>query len=154
MQYGHYEFTVMPFGLTIAPVAFMDLMNKIFRPFLDQFVVVFVDDVLIYSLDVETHALHLRVVLDTLRQHQLYAKFSKCEFWLSEVMFLDHLISGEGIRVDPAKVEAMSSLERPKTMTEIMSFLGLAGYYRRFIRDFSSIAAFLTALTKKGVPFI
>ena len=112
---------------------------------------VFVDDVLIYSLDVETHALHLRTVLETLRQHQLYAKFSKCEFWLSESMFLSHIIFGEGIKVDLAMVEVVSSWERLKTVSEIRSFLDLAGYYRWFISDFSLIVAPMTGLTRKGV---
>ena len=153
-RYGHYEFLVMPFGLTNAPADFMDLMNRVFRSFLDQFVVVLVDDVLIYSPDMETHQMHLRTVLETLRQHQLYAKFSKCEFWLREVMFLDHIISGAGIKVDPAKVEVVSSWNRPTNVTKIRSFLGLAGYYRRFIQDFSKVAAPLTRLTKKEVPFV
>ena len=126
----------MPFGLTNAPAAFMDLMNRMFRPYLDQFVVVLVDDVLIYSPDMETHQMHLRTVLETLRQHRLYAKFSKCEFWLGEVVYLGHIIFGAGIKVDPAKVKAMSSWNRPKNVIEIRSFLGLAGYYRRFIQDY------------------
>ena len=98
--------------------------------------------------------MHLRTVLETLRQHQLYAKFFKCEFWLGEVMFLGHIISGVGIKVDPAKVDAVSSWNRPKNVTEIRSFLGLAGYYRRFIQDFSKVVAPLTRLTKKEVPFV
>ena len=153
-RYGHYEFRVMPFGLTNAPAAFMDLMNRVFRIYLDQFVVVFVDDMLVYSLDVETHWMHLKAVLETLRQNQLFAKFSKCEFWLEEVAFLGHVISGAGIKVDPAKVEAVSSWVRPKTVFEIRSFLGLAGYYRRFIQDFSKIAEPLTRLTRKEVSFV
>ena len=144
----------MPFGLTNAPVAFMDLMNRVFRPYLDQFVVVFVDDVLVYSPDVETHRMHLKAVLETLRQNQLFAKFSKCEFWLEEVAFLGHVISGAGIKVDPTKVEAVSSWVRPKAVSEIRSFLGLAGYYRRFIQDFSKIAEPLTRLTRKEVSFV
>jgi hypothetical protein len=153
-RYGHYEFLVMPFGLTNAPAAFMDLMNRVFRAYLDQFVVVFVDDILIYSSSEEEHAMHLQVVLQILREHQLYAKFSKCEFWLDKVHFLGHVISGDGISVDPAKIEAVLDWERPKTVTEIRSFLGLAGYYRRFVQDFSSIAAPLTRLTRKRVRFI
>ena len=107
--------------------------------------VIFVDDILIYSHDEETHTLHMKAMLNILRQHQLYTKFSKCEFWLSEVMFLSHLISREDIRVDPAKVEVVNNWERSKTVTEITSFLGLTGYYRRFIKDCSSIASSLTS---------
>ena len=140
-RYGHYEFMVMPFGLTNAPAAFMDLMHRIFQPYLDQFVVVFVDDILIYSQSEWEHEYHLRIVLQLLRDHQLYAKFSKCEFWLTEVRFLGHVVSASGVSVDPEKVEAVMSRERPKSVFEIRSFLGLAGYYRRFIEDFSRLAA-------------
>ena len=107
--YGHFEFTVMPFGLTNAPTTFMGLMNKVFQPYLDQFVVVFVDDILIYSQSEVEHEDHLRIVLQLLRDHRLYAKFSKCEFWLAEVGFLGHVISASGMSVDPRKVEAMMS---------------------------------------------
>ena len=103
--YGHYEFLVMPFGLTNIPAAFMDLMNRVFHPYLDQFVIVFIDDILVYSKNMDEHALHLRIVLQTLRDRQLYAKFSKCKFWLNEVVFLGHVISGAGIYVDPKKIE-------------------------------------------------
>ena len=127
-RYGHYEFTVMPFGLTNAPTAFMDLMHRIFQPYLDQFVVVFVDDILIYSQTEWEHEYHLRIVLQLLRDHQLYAMFSKCEFWLTEVRFLGHVVSASGVSVDPEKVEAVMSWERPKSVFEIRSFLGLAGY--------------------------
>ena len=106
-RYGHYEFTVMPFGLTNAPAAFMDMMNRVFKEFLDQFVIVFIDDILVYSKSSKDHEEHLRVVLQTLREHSLYAKFSKCEFWLSRVTFLGHIVSGEGISVDPTKIEAV-----------------------------------------------
>ncbi|XP_071900988.1 uncharacterized protein [Coffea arabica] len=126
-RYGHFEFAVMPFGLTNAPAAFMDLMHRIFKPFLDRFVVVFIDDILVYSKTREEHEQHLREVLQTLREHQLYAKFSKCEFWLDKVSFLGHVISKEGIAVDPAKVEAVTEWKRPENPTEIRSFLGLAG---------------------------
>ena len=136
-QYGHFEFTVMPFGLTNAPTTFMYLMHRVFHPYLDQFVVVFVDDILIYSETKEDHKDHLRVILQTLRDHQLYAKFSKCEFWLTEVRFLGHVVSASGVSIDLEKVEAVMSWERPKSVFEIHSFLGLAGYYRRFIEDFS-----------------
>ena len=129
-RYGHYEFVVMPFGLTNAPATFMDLMNRVFRPYLDHFVIVFIDDILVYSRNLKQHAKHLKMVLQTLREAQLYAKLSKCEFWLDKVGFLGHVVSAEGVNVDPQKMEAMSSWRRPITVTEIRSFLGLAGYYR------------------------
>ena len=136
-RYGYFEFTVMPFGLTNAPTAFMDLMHRVFQPYLDQFVIVFVDDILIYSQSEWEHEYHLRIVLQLLRDHQLYAKFSKCEFWLTEVRFLGHVVSASSVSVDPKKVEAVMSWERPKLVFEIRSFFGLARYYRRFIEDFS-----------------
>ena len=144
-RYGHFEFTVIPFGLTNAPAVFMDLMHRVFQPYLDQFVVVFVDDILIYSQSKWEHEYHLRIVLQLLRDHQLYAKFSKCEFWLTEVRFLRHVVSASGS--GPEKVEAVMSWERPKSVFEIRSFLGLAGYYRRFIEDFSRLAAPMARLT-------
>ena len=150
---GHYEFLVMSFGLTNAPAAFMDLMNRVFKPFLDRFVIVFIDDILVYSRSKEEHVEHLRIILQTLREHQLYAKFSKCEFWLDSVAFLGHVVSREGIQVDPKKIEAVMDWQRPTTVTEVRSFLGLAGYYRRFVQDFSRIAAPLTRLTQKNVRF-
>ena len=115
-RYGHFEFTVMPFGSTNAPAAFMDLMHRIFQPYLDQFVVVFVDEILIYSHSEWEHEYHLRIVLQLLRDHQLYAKFSKCKFWLTEVRFLGHVVSASGVSVDPEKVEAVMSWERPKSV--------------------------------------
>nr|XP_027090296.1 uncharacterized protein LOC113711331 [Coffea arabica] len=145
---------IMPFGLTNAPAAFMDLMQRIFKKYLDQFVVVFIDDILIYSKTREEHAKHLEVVLQILREHKLYAKFSKCEFWLTEISFLGHRVSEDGISVDPAKVEAIMNWKQPETPTEVRSFLGLAGYYRRFIQDFSKIAGPMTELTKKGAKFV
>ncbi|XP_050222329.1 uncharacterized protein LOC126672422 [Mercurialis annua] len=152
-RYGHFEFLVMSFGLTNAPAAFMDMMNRVFKPFLDQFVIVFIDDILIYSRSEEEHAFHLRTILQTLREHQLYAKFSKCEFWLDQVTFLGHVVSKDGIKVDPTKIEAVMDWQRPRSVTEIRSFLGLAGYYRRFVQDFSRISAPMTKLTQKGVKF-
>ena len=123
----------MLFGLTNAPAAFMDLMHRIFHPFLDKFVVVFVDDILIYSRSEAEHMSHLRITLQLLRDHQLYAKFSKYDFWREEVKFLGHVVSKGGISVDPVKVEAVSSWRRPTNVSEIRSFLGLASYYRRFV---------------------
>ncbi|KAL3747976.1 hypothetical protein ACJRO7_016747, partial [Eucalyptus globulus] len=152
-RYGHYEFLVMPFGLTNAPAAFMDLMNRIFQPYLDQFVIVFIDDILVYSKGPKEHEQHLRIVLQTLREHKLYAKFSKCEFWLDQIIFLGHVVSGKGIAVDPAKVEMVVNWPRPTTPTKIRSFLGLAGYYRRFIEGFSRLAGPLTKLTRKNEKF-
>ena len=132
-RYGHYEFLVMPFGLTNAPAVFMDLMNRVFREFIDRFVIVFIDDILIYSKTRREHREHLRLVLQTLRAAQLYAKFSKCEFWLDRVVFLGHVISAQGVSVDPSKVEAVINWLTPTNISDIRSFLGLAGYYRRFI---------------------
>nr|GFB98706.1 putative reverse transcriptase domain-containing protein [Tanacetum cinerariifolium] len=117
-RYGHYEFLVMPFGLTNAPAVFMDLMNRIFHEFLDKFVIVFIDDILVFSKSKEEHEDHRCTVLQTLRQEKLYAKFSKCEFWLSSVAFLGHIVSAEGITMDPAKVEAITKWPRPTSVTE------------------------------------
>ncbi|KAL0416543.1 UNVERIFIED_CONTAM: Transposon Tf2-12 polyprotein [Sesamum latifolium] len=152
-RYGHYEFVVMPFGLTNAPAAFMSLMNKTLQPFLDQFVIVFIDDILIYSRSPKEHEQHLRTVLQILREKQLYAKFSKCEFWMEEIAFLGHVVSKEGVQPDPAKVRAILEWEPPKNVSEVRSFLGLAGYYRRFVKDFSVVAKPLTNLLKKNTPF-
>ncbi|KAL0439630.1 UNVERIFIED_CONTAM: Transposon Ty3-I Gag-Pol polyprotein [Sesamum latifolium] len=152
-RYGHYEFVVMPFGLTNAPAAFMSLMNKTLQPFLDQFVIVFIDDILIYSRSPKEHEQHLRTVLQILREKQLYAKFSKCEFWMEKIAFLGHVVSKEGVQPDPTKVRAILEWEPPKNVSEVRSFLGLAGYYRRFIKDFSVVAKPLTNLLKKNTPF-
>ena len=141
MRYGLYEYTVMSFGLTNAPTYFMYLMNKVFMEFLDKFMV-FIDDILVFSKMEEEHAEHLRLVLKKLREHRLYAKRSKCEFWLKKVSFLGHVVSNGGIVVDPSKVG------------EIRSFLGLAGYYRRFIEGFSKLAKPMTALLEKNAKFV
>ncbi|GJT58066.1 uncharacterized protein Tco_0993120 [Tanacetum coccineum] len=152
-RYGHYEFLVMPFGLTNEPAIFMVLMNRVCRPYLDKSVIVFIEDILVYSRSVDDHKRHLREVLETLRKEKLYAKFSKCEFWLREVQFLGHVVGKDGIKVDPAKIESIKKWESPKTLIEIQSFLGLVGYYRRFIKDFSKIATPLTKLTRKSEVF-
>ena len=136
----------MPFGLINAPVAFMDLMNHVFRPYVDHFVVVFIDDILVYLKDRENHDTHLLVLLKTLRKEQLYVKFSKCEFWLNEVSFLRHIVSKEGIRVDLKKIEVVVEWKTPRNVTEVRSFLGLVGYYRRFVKGFLMIAAPMTRL--------
>ena len=152
-RYGLYEYLVMSFGLTNAPAYFMYLMNSVFKPELDKFVVVFIDDILIYSKNDDEHAKHLRIVLQCLRDHKLYAKLSKCEFWLDSVKFLGHTISSNGIAVDPSKVQEVMDWKPPTSVHQIRSFLGLAGYYRRFIPDFSRIAKPMTELLKKGVKF-
>ncbi|GJR23993.1 putative reverse transcriptase domain-containing protein [Tanacetum coccineum] len=153
-RYGHYEFQVMPFGLTNAPAVFMDLMNRVCKPYLDKFVIVFIDDILIYSRNEEEHANHLRIILELLRKEKLYAKFSKCDFWIHIVQFLGHLIDSQGLHVDPAKIEAVKNWTSPTTPTKVRQFLGLAGYYRRFIEGFSKIAKPLTKLTQKNKSYI
>ena len=153
-RYGHYEFLVIPFGLTNAPTAFMDLMNRVFKPYLDQFVVVFIDDMLMYSKNKEEHEKHLHVILQNLREHQLFAKLNKCEFWLDQISFLGHVVSNDGILVDPSKVEAVLSWKRPTTVSDIRSFLGMSGYYRYFIEGFSKISLPLTRLTQKNAKFV
>ncbi|GKB74103.1 hypothetical protein Tco_0935515 [Tanacetum coccineum] len=143
----------MPFGLTNAPAVFMDLMNRVCKPFLDRFVIVFIDDILIYSKSRKEHEGHLKSILNLLKKEELYAKFSKCEFWLSKVQFIGHVIDSEGIHVNPAKIEAIKDWASPKTPTKIRQFLGLAGYYRRFIEGFSKIARPMKKLTKKSMKF-
>ncbi|KAJ3680982.1 hypothetical protein LUZ60_015471 [Juncus effusus] len=153
-RFGHYEFLVMSFGLTNAPAAFMDLMNRVFKPYLDSFVIVFIDDILNYSKNGKEHEEHLRVVLQTLLDHKLYAKFKKCEFWLPSVSFLGHMISKDGLSVDPKKVEAVVNWKPPMNVTEVHSFLGLAGYYRRFVDGFAKIALPMSRLMRKDVKFV
>ena len=125
----------MSFGLTNAPTYFMYLMNKVFMEYLDKFVVVFIDDILVFSKTEEEHEQHLRMVLDKLREHQLYAKFSKCEFWLHKVGFLGHVLSEEELSVDPVNIEVVTQWQSPTTVKEVRSFLGLAGYYRKSWKD-------------------
>jgi len=152
-RYGPYEFTVMSFGLTNAPAYFMNLMNKVFMDGLDKYVVVFIDDILIYSKDKEEHEHHLRTVLERLRSHKVYAKFSKCEFWLEKIAFLGHIITAEGVSVDPKKVQVVMEWQQPINISEIRSFIGLAGYYRRFIEGFAKIARPMSSLLQKDKKF-
>nr|GFA00050.1 putative reverse transcriptase domain-containing protein [Tanacetum cinerariifolium] len=146
-RYGHFEFQVMPFGVTNAPAVFMDLMNQVCKPYLDKFVIVFIDDILIYSKSKEDHEEHLKTILELLKNERLYAKFSKCDFWLDSVHFLGHVIDSDGVHVDPANVEAIRNWSTLTTPTEVRQFLGLAGYYQRFIEGFSLISKPLSKLT-------
>jgi hypothetical protein len=139
----------MSFGVTNAPTHFMYLMNSVFMLELDKFVMVFIDEILIYSKSEEKHAQHLRVILQRLRDHQLYAKFSKCAFWLKELPFLGYIISTEGIVVNPSKAQEVLDWKSPRSVTQIHSFLGLAGYYHRFIPNFSKITKSMTKLLEK-----
>jgi hypothetical protein len=148
-RYGLYEFTVMSFGLTNAPAYFMYMMNNVFMEYMDKFVVVFIDDILVYSRSEEEHEGHLRLVLQKLRDHKLYAKLSKCEFWLKQVVFLGLGISKGGIFVDPSKVQDVLSWKATTSVYDIQSFLGLAGYYQRFIEGFSKISKPMTELLEK-----
>ncbi|GKB26369.1 putative reverse transcriptase domain-containing protein [Tanacetum coccineum] len=152
-RYGHLEFTVMPFGLTNAPAVFMDLMNRVCKPYLDKFIIVFIDDILIYSKTKEDHEVHLKLVLELLKKERLYSKFSKCEFWLQEVHFLSHVVNHNSIHVDPSKIEAVKNWKAPTTPSKIQSFFRLIGYYRRFIANFSNIAKPLTSLTEKNKKY-
>jgi hypothetical protein len=152
-RYGLFEYLVMSFGLTNAPAHFIYLMNSVFMPELDKFVVVFIDDILIYSKNEEEHAKHLRIVLTRLREHQLYAKFSKCAFWLEEIQFLGHVLSAKGITVDPSKVKDILEWNSPITVHQVRSFLGLAGYYHRFIPNFSKIVKPIMGLLKNDTKF-
>ncbi|GKD69147.1 putative reverse transcriptase domain-containing protein [Tanacetum coccineum] len=143
----------MLFGLTNAPAVFMDLMNRVCNPYLDKFVIVFIDDVLVYSKDEKEHGKHLKTILELLKKERLYAKFSKCDFWLDSVQFMGHVIDRSGVHVDPVKIEAIKSWAAPATPTEVSQFLGLAGYYRRFIEGFSLISKPLTKLTQKNKKY-
>ncbi|GJT62703.1 putative reverse transcriptase domain-containing protein [Tanacetum coccineum] len=152
-RYGHYEYQVMPFGLTNELTVFMDLMNRVCKPYLDKFVIVFIDDILIYSKNKEEHEEHLKLILELLKNEELYAKFSKCEFWIPKVQFLGHVIDSKGIYIDLAKTESIKDWASAKSPTEIRQFLGLAGYYTRFIEGFSKIVKPMTKLTQKTVKF-
>nr|GEU44062.1 hypothetical protein [Tanacetum cinerariifolium] len=145
------KLTVVPFGLTNAPAVFMDLMNRVCKPYFDKFVIVFIDDILMYSKDEKEHEEHLKEIIELLKKEELYAKFSKCEFWIPKVQFLSHVIDSQGIHVDPAKIESAKDWASPKSPTEIRKFLSLAGYYRRFIKGFPKIAKPTTKLTQRKV---
>jgi hypothetical protein len=153
-RYGPFEYLVMSFGLTNAPAFFMYLMNSVFMPELDKFVVVFIDDILIYSRDNEEHVTHLRIVLTRLCEHKLYAKYSKCEIWLDRVQFLGHVLTPKAISVNPSKVQDVLNWKSLKSVHQIRKFLGLAGYHRRFILDFSKIAQPMTKLLQKEAKFV
>ncbi|GJZ11528.1 putative reverse transcriptase domain-containing protein, partial [Tanacetum coccineum] len=152
-RYGHYEFQVIPFGLTNVSVVFMDLMNRVCKPYLDMFVIVFIDGILIYSKRKQEHEDRLKLILELLKKEELYAKFSKCEFWIPRVQFLGHMIDCKGIPMDPAKIKSIKNWASPKTLTDIHQFLSLRGYHRRFIEGFSKIAKPMTNLTQNIVKF-
>jgi len=152
-RYGHYEFVVIPFRLTNALATFMCLMNSIFSQYLDKFIVVFIDDILVYSKTKEEHDEHLRIALQTLRKHKLYAKFDKCDFYQKEILYLGHVISSEGIVVDPKKIKSIMEWPVPKDVVDIRSFMGITRYYRRFIEGFSKIVYPITSLQKKETKF-
>jgi hypothetical protein len=152
-RYGHYEFCVLPFGLTNAPATFMTLMNNIFQPYLDKFVVVYLDDILIYSKTKEQHLQHVRTILNTLREHQLYAKVTKCELIKQCVEYTGHFISEQEITVDPRKIDTIRNWPPPTNVSELRSFLGLASYYRKFVEGFSVITSPLTVLLHKDTPY-
>jgi len=148
-RYGHFEFKVLPFGLTNAPATFQGLMNDVFRQYLDDFVNVYIDDILVFSKTMKEHLTHLRKVLEQLRKNKLYGKLSKCSFFQKEMEFLGHVISAQGIQVDPKKTQAIDEWVQPKTVTELRSFLGLANYYRKFVKDYAKITGPLTTLLRK-----
>jgi hypothetical protein len=152
-KFGLYEWLVMPFGLTNAASTFMRLINEVLHAFIGRFVVVYFDDILIYSKSLEEHLEHLCVVFNALRDARLFGNHTKCTFCTDRVVFLGYVVTAQGIEVDPAKIEAISSWLQPKTVTQVRSFLGLVGFYRRFVKDFGSIPAPLNELTKKDVPF-
>ncbi|XP_023639630.1 uncharacterized protein LOC111830958 [Capsella rubella] len=143
---------VRPISGSLVISAFMRLMNSVFQAFLDEFVIIFIDDILVYSKSPEEHEVHLRAVLEKLREQKLYAKLSKCSFWQRKMGFLGHIVSAERVSVDPEKIEAIRDWPRPQNATEIRSFLGLAGYYRRFVKGFASTTQPMTKLTGKDVP--
>jgi hypothetical protein len=146
---GQYEYTVMPFGLSNAPATFQELMNSIFSPYLRKFVLVFFDDILVYSSSMQQHEQHLKLVLNTLRNHELRAKLSKCSFGQSQVEYLGHIISSSGVATDPSKIQDILNWDKPITVKKLRGFLGLTGYYRRFIKGYATICQPLFAALKK-----
>jgi hypothetical protein len=152
-KFGLYEWLVMPFGLTNAPSTFMRLMNHVLRTFIGKFVVVYFDDILIYSKTLEEHVAHIQSVLAVLHEQKLYANLEKCTFCTDKVVFLGFVVSGQGVEVDDEKVKAVHEWTPPQNVSQVRSFLGLAGFYRRFVKDFSTIAAPINELAKKDVPF-
>ena len=149
-RYGHYEFVVVPFGLTNALATFMCLMNSVFSRYLDKFVLVFLYDILVYSKNEEDHEEYLRLKLQLLREHQLYAKLRKCDFYRDRIQYFGHIILEEGISMDPKKIEAIMNWPTPRNVTDVRYFMGLVGYYRRFIEGFSKFAHAITSLQNKG----
>jgi hypothetical protein len=152
-KFGLYQWLVMPFGLTNAPSSFMRLMNEVLHAFIGKFVVVYFDDIFIYNKSMDEHVDHMRVVFNALRDARLFGNLEKCTFCTDRVLFLSYVVTPQGIEVDQDKVEAIHGWPMPKTITQVRSFLGLAGFYRRFVKDFSTIATPLNELTKKGVHF-
>nr|GEX17722.1 putative reverse transcriptase domain-containing protein [Tanacetum cinerariifolium] len=153
-RYGHFEFTVMPLGLTNAPTVFTDLMNRVYKPYLDKFVIMFIDDISIYSKSKEDHEVHFKLALELLKKEKLFTKFSKCDFWLQEVHFLGHVVNSNCIHVDPSKIEVVKNWKAPKKTSETRSFMGLTGYYRHFVENISKIVKPLTSLTQKNKKYL
>lgn len=153
-KFGLFEWSIMPFGLTNAPSTFMRLMNDVLRHFIGKFVVVYFDDILIYSRTESEHVDHIRQVLQVLRDAKLFGNMEKCTFCKDRVIFLGYVVSAHGVEVDESKIEAIKNWPTPVNVSQVRSFHGLPSFYRRFVKDFSTIAAPLNELTKKGVDFV
>src|ERR1700675_468903 len=152
-RYGHFEWTVMPFGLKNAPATFVRLMDEVFQDYLDRFLIVYLDDIVVYSKSLDEHLHHLELIFSRLCEHKLYAKLERCQFMQNEIKFLGHLVSAEGICVNPDKVKAIVDWPTPKTVKDVRAFLGISGYYRKFIQNYSKVAAPLTELLKDEQRF-